>query len=234
MHTAVLQALEFTHILDVLRGCAVTPLGAERLAGLKPSADPRKVAQLLAATSEGVRFNELAGGFALSAPADLPAIIGGLAVEGRALEPMRLLGLAEYLESVETTRAAVRRTEHAFPILKALAESGASFRGEIAETRHKIEPSGEVADGASPELKAVRERLRRQRTRLKGTLESFLRNRDTAKYLQDQVVTDRNGRFDLVARLGDFPAERRAALRQRLQDREGVLRPADGGARRLD
>ncbi|MBP1603734.1 MAG: mutS2, partial [Acidobacteria bacterium] len=73
--------------------------------------------------------------------------------------------------------------------------------------RHKIEPSGEVADGASPELKAVRERLRRQRTRLRGTLESFLRNRDTAKYLQDQVVTDRNGRFVLVVR-----AEHRSAI----------------------
>lgn len=207
MHAAVLQALEFTHIVDVLRGCAVTPLGAERLASLKPQADPRKVAQLLSATSEGVRFNELVGGFALSAPDDLAAILGGLAVEGRALEPMRLLGLAEYLESVDTTRAAIRRTEHPFPALKALAESGASFRGEIAETRHKIEPSGEVADGASPELKSMRDRLRRQRTRLKGTLESFLRNRDTAKYLQDQVVTDRNGRFVLVVR-----AEHRSAI----------------------
>ena len=207
MHAAVLQALEFTHIVDVLRGCAVTPLGAERLSGLKPLADPRKVAQMLAATSEGVRFNELVGGFSLSAPADLAAILGGLAVEGRALEPIRLLGLAEYLESVDTTRAAIRRTEHPFPILKGLAEAGASFRGEIAETRHKIEPSGEVADGASPELKAVRERLRRQRTRLRGTLESFLRNRDTAKYLQDQVVTDRNGRFVLVVR-----AEHRSAI----------------------
>jgi len=207
MHAAVFQALEFTHIVDVLRGCAVTPLGAERLAGLKPATDPRRVAQMLAATSEGVRFNELVGGFALSAPAELPAILGALVVEGRALEPMRLLGLAEYLESIDTTRAAIRRTEYPFPILKALADGGASFRGEIADTRHKIEPSGEVADGASPELKMVRDRLRRQRTRLKGTLESFLRNRDTAKYLQDQVVTDRNGRFVLVVR-----AEHRSAI----------------------
>jgi DNA mismatch repair protein MutS2 len=207
MHAAVLQALEFTHIVDVLRGCAVTPLGAERLAGLKPAIDPRRVAQLQAATSEGVRFNELVGGFALSAPAELAAILGALAVEGRALEPLRLLGLAEYLESIDTTRGAIRRTEHPFPVLKALAESGASFRGEIAETRHKIEPSGEVADDASPDLKLVRERLRRQRTRLKGTLESFLRNRDTAKFLQDQVVTDRNGRFVLVVR-----AEHRSAI----------------------
>jgi DNA mismatch repair protein MutS2 len=207
MHAAVLQALEFTRIVDVLRGCAVTPLGADRLANLRPLADPRKVAQQLAATSEGVRFNELVGGFALTAPSDLASILASLAVEGRPLEALRLLALAEYLDSVDLTRGAIRRTEHAFPILKALAESGSSFRGEIAETRHKIEPSGEVADGASPELKSVRERLRRQRTRLKGTLESFLRNRDTAKYLQDQVVTDRNGRFVLVVR-----AEHRSAI----------------------
>ncbi len=200
MHAAVLQALEFTRVLDVLRGCAVTPLGADRLSNLRPLADPRKVAQQLAATSEGVRFNELVGGFALTASSDLATILSSLAVEGRPLEALRLLALAEYLDSVDLTRGAIRRTEHAFPIVKALAESGSSFRGEIAETRHKIELSGEVADGASPELKSVRERLRRQRTRLKGTLESFLRNRDTAKYLQDQVVTDRNGRFVLVVR----------------------------------
>jgi DNA mismatch repair protein MutS2 len=207
MHAAVLQALEFTRIIDVLRGCAATPLGAERLSNLRPLSDPRKVAQSLAATSEGVRFNELVGGFALSAPADLASILGSLAVEGRALEPLRLLAMAEYLDSVDTTRAAIKRTDHSFPILKALAEGGASFRNEIAETRHTIEPSGEVSDNASSELKAVRERLRRQRTRLRGTLESFLRNRDTAKYLQDQVVTDRNGRFVLVVR-----AEHRASI----------------------
>jgi DNA mismatch repair protein MutS2 len=193
--------------MEAVRGCAVTPLGAERLAGLRPQVDPRKVAQGLAATSEGVRFNELAGGFALSAPQDLSAILASLAIEGRALEPLRLRALADYLESVETTRAAIRRTDGPFPILKTLADGGASFKSEIADARQKIEPSGEVADGASQELKGVRDRLRRQRSRLKGTLESFLRNKDTSKYLQDQIVTDRNGRFVLVVR-----AEHRSAI----------------------
>src|SRR5205807_5415952 len=45
---------------------------------------------------------------------------------------------------------------------------------------------------------SIRDRLRKQRTRLRGTLESFLRGKDTAKYLQDQVVTERNGRYVLV------------------------------------
>jgi DNA mismatch repair protein MutS2 len=46
----------------------------------------------------------------------------------------------------------------------------------------------------------IRERLRKQRTRLRGTLESYLRGKDTAKYLQDQVVTERNGRYVLIVK----------------------------------
>ena len=207
MNPAVLQALEFPRILEVLSGCAVTPLGAARLAGLRPSVDPRRVAHLLAGTSEGVRFNEQFGGFALMAPAELTGILGSLAIESRPLEPLKLLQLADFLESADATRAAIKRTETAFPILKSLAESVASFRSETAEARHKIDPAGGVIDEASPELRNVRERLRRQRARLRGTFESFLRNKDTAKYLQEQVVTDRNGRFVLVVR-----AEHRSSI----------------------
>ena len=48
-------------------------------------------------------------GFPLRAPAELEAILDGLQVEGRALEPLRLLGLADYLESIEATRRVDRR-----------------------------------------------------------------------------------------------------------------------------
>src|SRR5262249_43128276 len=71
---------------------------------------------------------------------------------------------------------------------------------ETGHTREKIEPSGEVVDDASPTLKGIRERLRKQRTRLRSTLESYLRGKETAKYLQDQVVTERNGRYVLVVK----------------------------------
>ena len=81
-----------------------------------------------------------------------------------------------------------------------LVDGVASFRDEIADVRRKIEPSGEVADNASPALASIRERLRKQRGRLRSTLESFLRERETSKYLQEQVVTDRNGRYVLVVR----------------------------------
>jgi DNA mismatch repair protein MutS2 len=87
-----------------------------------------------------------------------------------------------------------------YPILKRLVEAIASFASEIASVRRKIEPSGDVADNASPALASIRERLRKQKSKLRSTLESFLRERDTSKYLQEQVVTDRNGRYVLMVR----------------------------------
>ncbi len=198
MQPGALRALEFDRIVEAVRGLALTPMGGERLARLAPSSDPQKVAHLLAATSETTRFLGANALFPLRATSELPEILGLLAVEGRALEALRLLALAGFLDSVDETRVAIRRAAGSFPLLDAASGGVASFKGETSQTREKIEPSGEIVDGASPELKLVRDRLRKQRTRLRGTLESYLRGKDTAKYLQDQVVTERNGRYVLV------------------------------------
>jgi DNA mismatch repair protein MutS2 len=206
MHHGALRALEFERIVEAVCRFAQTPLGAAKLVRLEPQVDARPVAGSLAATAETVRFL-IDNHVGLQAPADLEAILVGLAVEGRALEPAQLLGLAAFLSSIETTTGAVRRARSAFPILRAIVDTTSAFDTEIASIRRKIEPSGEVLDDASAELKSIRERLRKQRARLRGTLESYLRGKDTSKYLQQQIVTDRNGRYVLVVR-----SEHRSAI----------------------
>ena len=206
MHAGALRALEFDRIVAVVRGFAQTPQGEARLAQLQPATDPKAVASALAATSETVRFLSGAS-IAVQAPPELESVLGGLTVEGRPLEPLQLIALASFLSTVESTANAVRRARASFPILHAIVERTASFEREIADIRRKIDPSGEVLDDASPELRSIRDRLRRQRARLRGTLESYLRGKDTAKYLQQQIVTDRHGRYVLVVR-----AEHRASI----------------------
>ena len=200
MHEAALRSVEFDRITSVAAGLALTPLGESRLLTLHPLTDPRRITAALQTTSEGVRFAAAHQGFPLRAPLELGAILGALEVDGRSLEPLHLLGLADYLESVEQSRAAILHAGGAFPILGAIVDTLASFAAEIVTVRRQIEPAGTVADSASPTLATLRERLRRQRSRLRSTLESYLRGRDTSKYLQEQVVTDRNGRYVLVVR----------------------------------
>ena len=201
MQLGALRALEFDRIVEAVRAFALTPPGEERLARLAPSTDPHKVAQQLAATSETAIYIARHGGFALRATSDLSQILNILAVEGRGLEALRLLALAAFLDSVEDTRAGIRRVASAFPLLDQVSGAAASFKGEVGQTREKIDPSGDVVDHASPELHGIRDRLRKQRTRLRGTLESYLRGKETAKYLQEQVVTERNGRYVLVVKM---------------------------------
>jgi DNA mismatch repair protein MutS2 len=207
VNPGTLRSLEFDRVVAAAADLAVTPTGQQRLLGLEPLSDIARVVAAQKATSEGTRFLADHAGFPLRAPSDLESIIDALGVAGRALEATRLIALADYLESIEHSRTAVRNATTMFPILRELVERVASFKAEIADVRKKIDPSGEVNDRASAALASIRERLRRQRARLRTTLDAFLRGRDTAKYLQEQVITDRNGRYVLVVR-----SEHRAAI----------------------
>ncbi|HEU4892696.1 MAG TPA: endonuclease MutS2 [Vicinamibacterales bacterium] len=207
MQAVTLRALEFDRIVGSVTRLAQTPPGAAQLARLHPSPDPDAVSRALATTSEAARFLSGTGEIGLRAPADLDAIVEALAVEGRALEPLHLLGLATFLASIDAAAAGIRRARASVPLLAGIIEAAVSFERESADVRRKIDPGGDVVDDASPELRSIRERLRKQRARLRGTLESYVRGKDTAKYLQQQIVTDRNGRYVLVVR-----AEHRTAI----------------------
>ena len=208
MHDGALRALEFDQIVEAVQSFALTPLGVTELSKLRPLADPRGVQAAQTATTECVAFVEANGAFALQAPADLEKILAALAVEGRPLEGMQLIGLADFLSSVGGVQTVVTQaTGGPYPALRTVLEGCRSFEREVEEIRATIDPAGFVVDNATPELRTIRDRLRKQRNRLRSTLESYLRGKDTARYLQEQIVTERSGRFVLVVR-----AEHRGAI----------------------
>jgi DNA mismatch repair protein MutS2 len=194
------RTLEFDRIVADVAALSLTPLGRVRLEAVKPVGDPQDVATLQRATTEAVRFYEQNPAFPLRAGQGLTEALVGLTIEGRPLDPFGLRTLAEFIDSVERSRALILAAAGSFPILEAIVSRVATFKGEVEAVRAAIDVSGEVLDEASPALRSIRERLRQLRQRLRHTLEQFARGRDTAKYLQDDVVTERNGRFVLLVR----------------------------------
>src|ERR1043166_2371394 len=122
-----LHAIEFDRIVSMVADLAVTPTGRERLDAMVPMTEPSRVAAARAATPEGVLFLAMSPGSPLRAPSELDAILDGLQFEGRALEPLNLLGLADYLESIEATRRVIGSATEPYPILKRLLEGHAAF-----------------------------------------------------------------------------------------------------------
>ncbi|HET9706327.1 MAG TPA: endonuclease MutS2 [Vicinamibacterales bacterium] len=193
------RTLEFDKIVDAVTMLALTPLGAAALEELQPSSDPKVVVAQQQATSETVRFLERHPLFPLRAGETLPETLDALDVQGRPLEPLQLRLLADFVDSVEQSRAAIGRAGTDFPILRELVANVASFKTEVEAVRQAIDPGGEVLDQASPELKRIRNELRQKRQKLRGTLEQFTRGA-SSKYLQDEVITERNGRYVLMVR----------------------------------
>jgi DNA mismatch repair protein MutS2 len=195
-----LRTLEFDRIVEVVSGLALTPLGSSALAELTPATDPKAVAASLNATTETTAYLESNALFPLRAGSGLGDALAGLQIQGQLLEPLPLRSVADFLDSVDNARAAIRAATGSFPILSSIAARATSFKSEVAAVRHAIDPSGDVLDHASPKLRSLRDQLRTKRARLRSTLDQFVRGRDTAKYLQDQVVTERNGRYVLMVR----------------------------------
>src|SRR5688572_20371792 len=207
MQLAVLKALEFDRIREALARETLTPLGHARAVNLDPSTDPAEVQYRLNATGEVVSLLADNGTLSITAPEGLLGLLDTLAIGGQPLEPLELIGLADFVDSVDRACAAIRRTSGTTPLLAGVAASAASFADEAAATRRAVAGSGEVVDTASPALRDIRDSLRRHRSRLRATLEGLTRGRDTAKYLQDQIVADRGGRYVLMVR-----AEHQAAI----------------------
>jgi len=194
-----LRTLEFDRIVDAVTALALTPLGAAALSELEPSTDPKAVVAQQDATTETVKFLDRHPLFPLRAGEALPAALEGLEVQGRPLEPQQLRLLADFVDSVDQARASIGRAGADFPILRDLVANVASFKAEVDAVRHAIDPGGDVLDQASPELKRIRNELRQKRQKLRGTLEQYTRG-SASKYLQDEVITERNGRFVLMVR----------------------------------
>ncbi|MXY23572.1 MAG: hypothetical protein F4Y45_03490 [Acidobacteria bacterium] len=210
---ATLRTLEFDRVVAAVRSFALTPIGRTAVGRLAPKTDLAAVAETLRATTEIATYLDVSHPLPLEAPDDLEATISVLAIDGRPLDAVQLLGLARFLRSVTATAKAIRTAAGAadgpgrWPVLQAAADGLAEFDRETANIQRRITPEGEVADDATPRLAAIRQQLQRLRQRLRGTLESYLRGRETAKYLQEQVVTERAGRFVLLVR-----AEHRSAI----------------------
>ena len=207
------RTLEFDRIVEAVTELALTPLGSASLSELEPSSDLKVVVAAQAATSETVGFLERHPLFPLRAGEALPEALAQLDVQGRPLEPLQLRMVADFVDSVDQARAGIGRagapaartlrggvgTGDDFPILRELVSKVTAFKGEVAAVRDAIDPGGDVLDSSSPELKRIRTELRQKRQKLRGTLEQYTRG-SAAKYLQDEVITERNGRFVLMVR----------------------------------
>jgi DNA mismatch repair protein MutS2 len=189
----VLEKLEFPHIRRQLAQHTLSDLGKALALSLEPESEYAAVEKLLQETGEAEHIIMSSSGFPLRGFRDIVEEIGRLRVGAT-------LSCAELLRVAELHKAA----KHANRSIGRIAEQGlltemASLLWYddvlISRIDEAILSEEEIADNASGELRAIRRQIRNEHGQVREKLNSIIRSKEYATYLQDAIITSREGRF---------------------------------------
>jgi DNA mismatch repair protein MutS2 len=199
MNPRTLTVLEYDKILARVAAHCAFSAGAELALSLLPSDDLVTIRERLAETDEAYRLLEQKSDISFGGAHDVRPLLER--AERRAmLLPMDLLEIKGTLIRARSLRNTLTRLEHAFPHLADMAYNLEPCAHLISEIGRCINDRGEVADAASSELARVRQDLRIAQERLLSTLDRLVQNPDVKPYLQDALVTQRQGRYVIPVR----------------------------------
>ncbi len=197
MDPKTLQVLEWPAVVELLATQATHAMGRDRCHALIIRTALDEVAAELRITTECRELRHTAGDLPQGGITDVrPAV--RRAAQGYVLPGEDLIAIAQLLKSAKRLKDWVAERASDFPSLAELAEPIAGL-GDLANTiLAAFDPSGELADSASPELAGIRRKIRDAQAKVRTSLQRIISHQASA--LQDPIVTMRGDRFVLPVR----------------------------------
>ncbi|MCD7715693.1 MAG: endonuclease MutS2 [Lachnospiraceae bacterium] len=212
MNEKALKVLEYHKIIQRLAGFAGSQPGKERCLALVPSDDLSEILRMQQETTDAVSRTLRKGRVSFSGLSDIRGSLRRLEI-GSSLNIEELLRVCTVMETGARVKnwakeaADGRRSDIPVPSNRA-GKSDSSEDGDSlsqmfsdlqpltsvsAEIRRCILSEDEISDDASSGLRQVRRQMKQVNERIRTQLASFL-NGSARTYLQDAVITQRNGR----------------------------------------
>ncbi len=195
------RALEFDELLEWVASLASTEPGAERVRSAAVRAEHDDVERELDAVEEARGFLASDGRLIPAGLPDAGSALEGLGIAGVRLDPKLLRDLAAASSVAAELRARLSHLDPSrFPHLTSIGSDFPDLSRESRDVLEGTDPEGRILDEASPELAGIRRSKRRLSERLERMLQGMLRDPDTRPVIQDDFITQRNGRFVIPVR----------------------------------
>lgn len=189
-----LRVLEFTKIRERLSEMAVSAMGRERISQLVPSSRIDEVRAWQQETEEAGNVISYTGGNPIPEFSDINNHLK-MASVGGTLSPKALLQVGETLRAARSARSALVTEREDTPLITGLARQLFANRALEEEIFNAILSDDEISDHASPELASIRRHIRQCNDKVRDKLNAIIHNPNMQKYLQDALITVRNGRY---------------------------------------
>ena len=197
MNERTLRVLEYPKIIERLVQYAGSLPGKRLCRELTPSDDPGEIARMQRETTDALGRVYQKGSVSFSGVKDLRDSLRRLEI-GSSLNIQELLDVCKLLEACGRVKSYSRKTNEEIPddsldqMFREL-EPLPSVSGAI---RRCILSEDEIADDASPGLRQVRRAMAQTNDKIRSQLNSMV-NGSARTYLQEAVITQRNGRYCL-------------------------------------
>lgn len=195
MNEKALKSLEYYKIIQLLTEKASSPLGKELCRDLLPSVDLAQIQLMQAQTRDALSRLFQKGSISFGSVKDVRGSLKRLEI-GSTLGIIELLSICSLLENTSRVKAYSRneRSDHPADSLDEMFEQLSPLTPLSAEIRRCILSEDEISDSASPGLLKVRRSMKIANDRIHTQLTSLV-NGGARNYLQDAVITMRNGRY---------------------------------------
>lgn len=194
MEKRVLKTLEYDKILAMLKERASCCISRELVDTMEPSGDFDTVERELKLTAEAETLFYKTG---RSPVDDFPDMRHCLERMHAALflSTSELLGIASCLKAARIAKDILANEVGEESYLYNLAGLLITHRSAEEEINRCIINEDEIFDGASPALARIRRAMRLANEKVREKLNSMIRSTAYQKYLQEPIITIRNGRF---------------------------------------
>ena len=199
MNEKVLHTLEYNKILDQLTEYAFSADAKSRCQKLRPITDRAQIEQLQQQTSDALSRLFKYGSLSFSGVTDIRDSLKRLEIGG-ALSAIELLRVCSLFESAKRAKAFARSqddNDQPDDSLTSLFAGIEPLTPLCDEIRRCILSEDEIADDASSTLHSIRRSMRGMNDKIRAQMNSMINNTTTRSYLQDTVITMRDGRYCL-------------------------------------
>lgn len=198
MNQKVLKTLEYYKIIEQLEGFASGTDTKKRIRELQPSTDIDEINHLQETTKDALSRLYKSNNLSFSGLHNIRGSLKRLNIGG-SLNMVELLQISSLLEVAKRVKSYDRsdRNEDKRDSLSDLFDQVEPCSPLHEEIKRCILSEDEVADDASAELFKIRKSIRGMSDRIHSQLTSLMNNTTTRGYLQDAIVTMRDGRYCL-------------------------------------
>lgn len=195
MNEKALRTLEYTKIIERLTELAGSSIGKELCRNLKPSSNLAEIEAAQKQTSDALSRIYQRGSISFSGVQDVRGSLKRLEIGG-SLSALELLRIAKFLETTSRVKSFGRleNSDREKDSLDDMFDGLQPLANLYNEIYRCILSEDEIADDASPALAKIRRSIRQTNDRVHTQLASLV-NGSSRTYLQDAVITMRNGRY---------------------------------------